>query len=330
MRQLHTTLFLMLFITFNVNAQKTKIRGFMDINSTYNSVNGTASFGLGEQDLFITTDISDRLSFLGESVFKYSATSTSKFNVSLERAVFKYNFKGNHNFVAGKFHTPVNYWNDSYHHGRVFFPTIGRPELFNQKIIPIHTTGIGMMGENFGKLKMGYNLMIGNGLGSTDIKDNDRFKSYTIAGHMKPIEYLRIGMSAYIDKITDGSKKSNEDVSQQVYSVSVAYFNKFEFLGEMAYTNNSTDSLGRQSTIAAYIYMGYKIKDMIVPYVRLDYIGFGEQDMYYVHNKTNSYTIGVRYEINYLTALKFEYNYKLTELANTAGQTFNLQLALGF
>jgi len=302
----------------------------MDINSTYNSVNGTASFGLGEQDLFITTDISDRLSFLGESVFKYSATSTSKFNVSLERAVFKYNFKGNHNFVAGKFHTPVNYWNDSYHHGRVFFPTIGRPELFNQKIIPIHTTGIGMMGENFGKLKMGYNLMIGNGLGSTDIKDNDRFKSYTIAGHMKPIEYLRIGMSAYIDKITDGSKKSNEDVSQQVYSVSVAYFNKFEFLGEMAYTNNSTDSLGRQSTIAAYIYMGYKIKDMIVPYVRLDYIGFGEQDMYYVHNKTNSYTIGVRYEINYLTALKFEYNYKLTELANTAGQTFNLQLALGF
>ncbi len=105
--------------------QDTQIKGFVDVLTTYN--NDKVSFGFGEQDLFITSVINDRISFLAESVFKFTPSSPTQFSVSVERIVIKYNIKGNNDLILGKVHTPINYWNNTYHHGRVFFPTIDRP-----------------------------------------------------------------------------------------------------------------------------------------------------------------------------------------------------------
>src|ERR1043166_1419295 len=87
-------LILCLLCTKNSSAQKTVIRGFADVTSTLQD--NKLGFGLGEQDLFITSELTDRISFLGESVFKYSVSSATSFNVSIERIVIKYNFYGNH------------------------------------------------------------------------------------------------------------------------------------------------------------------------------------------------------------------------------------------
>ena len=102
--------------------QNTHIGGFIDALTTVQ--NGKVSFGFGEQDLFITSQLNDRFSFLGESVFKFTPSSPTEYSVSIERVVIKYNFAGNNNLLIGKHHTPINYWNDTYHHGRLFFPTI--------------------------------------------------------------------------------------------------------------------------------------------------------------------------------------------------------------
>ncbi|MDB5241687.1 MAG: hypothetical protein JWP57_2312, partial [Spirosoma sp.] len=114
-------------------AQRTQIRGFVDALTYYQ--NDKLNFSFGEQDLFITSEINERLSFLGETVFKYSPNSPTLFDISIERVILKYNYAGNHSILIGKHHTPVNYWNDTYHHGRVFFPTIERPLVFSQGII---------------------------------------------------------------------------------------------------------------------------------------------------------------------------------------------------
>src|SRR5689334_9854225 len=121
-----------IFSMKKMEAQSTQIRGFVDVYSRLQD--NKVSFGLGEQDLFITSELNDRFSFLGESVFKFSIGSPTTFDVSIERVVLKYNFSGNHNLLIGKHHTPINYWNDTYHHGRVFFPTIDRPLLFGANI----------------------------------------------------------------------------------------------------------------------------------------------------------------------------------------------------
>ena len=189
------------FIVFVCRGQETQIRGFAEVLAAYQDADKKVSFGLGEQDLFITSELTDRFSFLGESVFKFSASSPTQFDVSIERIVVKYNIKGNHNILVGKHHTPINYWNDTYHHGRVFFPTIYRPDLFADHFIPLHTTGISIQGHDLGKLKLGYDLMVGNGIGSAETSDNDKAKSLTAAVSIKPVEHLRIGISFYTDKI---------------------------------------------------------------------------------------------------------------------------------
>src|SRR5215467_4416242 len=138
-------------LSFQSSGQRTQIRGFLDVLTGLQD--DKVSFTLGEQDLFITSELSDRFSFLGESVFKFTAGTPTTFSVSIERAIVKYNFMGNHNLLIGKHHTPINYWNDTYHHGRVLFPTIYRPLLFEADIIPLHTTGVDLQGQNLGNLK---------------------------------------------------------------------------------------------------------------------------------------------------------------------------------
>jgi hypothetical protein len=76
-----TVFLLLLFSNKNSFAQRTVIRGFVDAYSTLQ--NGKLSFGLGEQDYFITSELNDRISFLGESVFKFSAGSPTTFDVSM-------------------------------------------------------------------------------------------------------------------------------------------------------------------------------------------------------------------------------------------------------
>jgi hypothetical protein len=320
--------------TCKLFAQNTQIRGFIDGTSTYQK--GQVSFGFEEQDLFITSQLNDRISFLGESVFKFSPTSSTDFNVSIERVVFKYNYAGNNNLLFGKHHTPINYWNDTYHHGRVFFPTIYRPLLFDANIIPLHTTGISLQGQNLGDLKFGYDLMIGNGLGSTDIEDNDKTKSVTAAIHIKPVEGLRIGTSYYHDIISKGATvhESTETIKHQVnqnlFTGSVAYFGKkFEVLAETTLAHNHTDTTGTKRTTASYIYAGVRVTNKLVPYAKVERLNYQQGEMYYHKDNTTSFIGGIRYEINYLAVIKLEYEHDNREIAGRLNR-ITAQFAIGF
>jgi hypothetical protein len=319
--------------SFKSFSQKTQIRGFMDLSTSLED--NKVSFGFGEQDLFITSELSDRFSFLGESVFKFTPSTPTTFSVSIERVIVKYNFSGNHNLLIGKHHTPINYWNDTYHHGRVFFPTIFRPLMFEYDIIPLHTTGVSLQGQNLGQLKFGYDLMIGNGLGSQDVLDNDKRKSITAAVHIKPAQGLRIGFSWYNDVMSAGSKTHggkliNWDVRQNLFSPSIAYFgDKVEVLAESTIGTNHTDTTGTKQTFAGYIYAGYKIKERIVPYVRFDRLHFQEGEILFDKNNTTSIVGGIRYNINYLTVVKLEYQHEETELEKDTNKLM-FQIAIGF
>ena len=327
------SIILFFYLSISAFSQNTQIRGFIDVTSAVQ--NDKLSFALGEQDLFITSEISDRISFLGESVFKFTNTTPTKFSVSVERIVIKYNVAGNHNILIGKHHTPVNYWNDTYHHGRVFFPTIYRPLLFDESIIPIHTTGINFQGQNLGKLKFGYDLLIGNGLGSTDILDNNSRKSITAAVHLKPIDDLRLGLSWYNDEIAKGSTlhdgdKLNWKVNQNLFTASAAYFgDKFEVLAEGSLGNNKSDTTGSQQTLAGYIYAGVKIHEKIVPYVRIDNLHFEEGEIFFHNNTKSSFVGGIRYNINYLSTLKLEYQHQHGAKDGNINK-FTMQFAIGF
>ncbi len=327
----------LLFSVKSVLGQRTQIRGFVDVSSSY--INNKVNFTLGEQDLFITSELNDRFSFLGESVFKYSVDSPTLFNVSVERVVLKYNYAGNHNILVGKHHTPVNYWNDTYHHGRVFFPTIDRPLVFSQNIIPLHTTGVSLQGQNLGQLRFGYDLMVGNGIGSGDLEDNDRFKSLTAAVHIKPVDNVRLGLSYYYDIISAGViphvhsgtiHMTKGNIKQNLLTASVAYFGKkYELLAETTLAKADSDSTGKQTTIASYVYAGLRVTEKLIPYVRVDNITYKDKEVLFQQDNKQSYIGGLRYEINYLTVLKLEYQQQISQLTQSSNQ-IKLQLAIGF
>jgi len=321
------------FGILNVQAQNTTIKGFVDVNTIVEKEK--LSFNLGEQDLFINSELNDRFTFLGETVFKFSLSSPTTFDLSIERIVMKYNFSGNHSLVLGKHHTPLNYWNDTYHHGRVFFPTIMRPLLFADNFIPLHTTGLGIQGQNLGNVMFGYDFMIGNGLGSNDFTDNDKAKSVTAAVHMKPMENLRIGASYYHDNISAGAKIHDghileHEVKQQLYSASIAYFGKkFEFLSEGTFARDHSDSTGGQNNFGMYAYTGVKLHEKFIPYVRFDYLDYDSGEIYFLKNDAVSITAGLRYVINYLAVVKLEYEYQDRQLTGGSNKV-SAQVAIGF
>ena len=319
------------FITIT-NAQITQIKGFVNVNTTFQ--NNKVAFGFDEQDLFITSVLSDKISFLGESVFKFSNTSSTSYAVSIERIIINYNLKGNNNLILGKVHSPINYWNDSYHHGRVFFPTIERPLLFAANIIPLHTIGIGLQGYDLGNIKFGYDLFVGNGLETMENLDNGKNKSITAAIHIKPADKLRLGVSWYHDVISKGATVHNKTlgwkVNQHLLSTSISRFGKkTEFLAEGTAGFNTTDSTHTQSTIAAYLYAGYKLTDKLVPYLRVDALQYQKGEIYYDVNNSTSFLAGIRYEINYLAVVKLEYQYQHSQLFNSSNK-ITVQFAIGF
>jgi hypothetical protein len=321
------SLLALLSFSNEIYAQKTKIRGFADVSAFY--ADDKLNFGFGEFDLFITSELGEHFSFLAETVFKYDPSSATE-----ERVIIKYNYIGNHSLLLGKHHTPINYWNDTYHHGRVFFPTIGRPLLFAAHIIPIHTTGLALQGLNLGKLKFGYNLMIGNGLGSNEITDNDKYKSVTAAIHIKPWDNWQIGASFYNDVISEGAeiygKIMDEKVDQQLFTGSLSYFgNKFELLAEGTVVNNKTDSSGSVQSFASYLYAGIIIKEKWVPYFRLDNLSYGDSDPYLGNDDTSSILAGLRYEISYLMVVKLEYQYENRDISGSENRIM-AQFAIGF
>lgn len=326
-------LFVVLSLLNQLIAQDTKIRGFVDVGAYISD--DKLDFELGEYDLFITSELNNRISFLGETVFHYELDS-KEFKVSLERIIIKYNYSGNHSLLIGKHHTPINYWNDSYHHGRVFFPTVNRPHLFEHNILPIHTTGLSLQGMNLGKLRFGYDFMVGNGIGSTDVEDNDKFKSVTAAVHIKPKDNMRIGASYYNDVISQGAVIKgtviDEKINQQLYSASFAYFgSKLEVLAEATISNNRANSTGSVNSIATYLYAGYRIKEKFVPYARIDKLNFQEDELFYINNDVTAFVTGLRYEINYLAVVKLEYQYDSVHVHDAGSlNRLKLQIAIGF
>jgi len=313
-------------------AQDTQIRGFANVD--INIKNDQLNFGFGEWDLFITSDLNDKFSFLGETTFKYSPSAATEFGVTVERLIVNFNYKGNHSILVGKHHTPVTFWNDTYHHGRVFFPTVGKPLLFGAGIVPIHTTGIAFQGLTLGKLKWTYNLMIGNGIGSHEISDNDKFKSVTASTYIQPVNNLKVGASYYNDVISKGAEYKGgtaaEKFNQQLFTGSVSYFgNKFEVLAEGTFVNNNGDSTGVARSYATYVYTGVRLNENWIPYVRVDYLTYESGEAYFGNEDTFSFVGGIRYEITYLIVVKMEYQQFDREVSGHS-KLVSAQIAIGF
>jgi hypothetical protein len=346
---------LLIFKDLNCQEKKTIFNGFGHQEfSLFSKDTLNGYFSIGEHDFFVRSNISDKISFLGEYVFRFNRNSPTNFLPSIERSFLKINYHNQHAIIAGKIHTPVNYWNDVYHHGRVFFPVIDRPSAFSY-FVPLHTLGMQFQGQNMGKLNWGYDVVLGNGISSTDNFQRGLSPSLTAAFHIKPIDGMRIGLSHYYDYLDQNSYGAHSGhgtapdvpinnaysgpLEFQLSSFSFAYFSKKnELLLESSINHSKTDTLGLARNWSSFIYYGYKINEKNIPYILFDYLKTAANDLHVYPLEIRKIALGYRHEFNYLTNVKIQIENSMMHhglmkdepMHDHANWGLRIQLAYGF
>lgn len=317
-------------------AQESRLRGFVDITASATSERGVpSSFGVGQYDLYLTAKLSDRLSFLGESVFEYD----DMFLVDVERVIVSFAATSRHRISAGKFHTPLGFWNTAYHHGALLQPTISRPQLFRFEdeggLLPIHATGVQVSGRDLSRWHLGYDLMVANGIGATPAGDNDNAKAVALSLHSQVTSAFRVGASAYLDRIAAGTEGMNgaplpEDVDARLMGAFAVYEgDAVEFSGEFLHVaHRPRTSAARSGTDAWYLYAGYRLGHF-VPYLRIDEMRLPPADPYFATADFRQGLVGLRRDLSEAAVAKAELSRRRSGTGPVVTQ-LQVQIAVGF
>jgi hypothetical protein len=314
-------------------AQETQIRGFTDVVAAAGQRDSTTGFRLGQFDLFITSKLADHISFLGETVFEYD----DDFVVDVERVIVAFTPKPYFKIAMGKHHTPIGYWNNAYHHGAMLQPTIHRPEMFRFEdeggVLPIHTVGLLVSGRDISAAHLGYDLMVGNGSGSTTKGDNDRAKSYTAAVHAQVTTDFLVGASVYSDDIAPGTARPGggqltQPVRQEMGGAHIVYDGAHgELRAEWQHIRVHTPGTTPNDADAGYAYAGVRLGNF-VPYGRYDVIDLRDGNPWLAVPSMHGGLLGLRYDVATSVVVKGEYGVR--RAGGATARTLELQVAIGF
>jgi hypothetical protein len=302
------------------------------------------TFQAGEFDLFITSKLSERLSFLSEIVL--GPDDTNVFGLDIER--YQLTYKANRYFAAtaGRFHTSIGYYNTAYHHGVWFSTAEGRPIMYlfedSGGILPVHMVGVNVTGAvpHTTKLGLHYVAEVGNGLTSNTnniaIESVQNFvsdrnaKATNVAAYIRPemVSGLQIGGSWYHDRLYPTGEAG---VTQNIESAYVVYLTPdWEFLNEAVLLTNKQDGIiAPFRSPMSYIQAARKF-GIYKPYFRYQYVRdhLGDplnllQGTYY------GPSVGLRIDFAEYAAFKLQYNH-LYQSTRMAGNGLNAQVAFTF
>jgi hypothetical protein len=300
-----------------------------------------SAFQAGEFDLFMTSKLSEHLSFLTEMVF--GSDATNEFGIDIERYQLTYRLNDYFSASAGRFHTSIGYYNTAYHHGNWFSTADGRPIMYlfedSGGVLPVHTVGVTMTGlvPQTGSLGLHWVAEMGNGRASSPASEpaqnfySDRnHKAFNLAAYIRPeqIRGLQIGGSFYHDRL---APPGVPHVSQDIASGYVVFTTPtWEFLNEAVLLSNHLDSTGLTfRSPMAYTQVGRKF-GIYRPYFRYQYVNdrMGDpvnilQGIYY------GPSVGLRMDFSEYAAFKLQYN-RLWKGNLPAANGLNAQVAFTF
>jgi hypothetical protein len=288
------------------------------------------NFNTGTFALFVTSQLSDRLSVLSEVSF---SSSGNKSSFELQRLMVRYNIQDYFSVRAGKMFTPIGYWNNQFTLGLVLQPTIQRPAALRTVsdggVLQYKDNGVQIEGENITSARLSYKVLFGNGIGYFGSNEKpDHHIGVTAQVAAEPIEGLKIIASGMFDRIEKGKPNPNGTISSlpengelQLLVGSVAYMNpekKPEFIAEFLHQTSTFETMGKRSSYSGYFYGGYKVTNKITPYFLYNYTQAGQSntqsDPYFapLPVNINLLTLGARYKFNSSFVVKVEYEMATT------------------
>jgi hypothetical protein len=328
-----------------------RIRGFGDVNLHGNTRKGdTTSFTLGQLNLFVTSDISEKFKFLSEIVFEggpdniygVKRGANNAFSVDVERFIVQYSYNDYLNVEAGRFHTAIGYYNTAYHHSTWFQTTTGRPFLFDFEdrggILPIHTVGVSASGLiPSGGLGLRYVAEVGNGRASRsplteepvqNVVDDQNHKAYNLALFARPeaIRGLQVGFSAYRDIL---APVNNPRIGETILAAHAVFVRpQFEWLNEALLVRHSVFGTSRVFDTPGFYTQISKQFGSYRPYFRYQYVNASDAEPVFPDVRLRQGpSVGIRYDASESVALKLQYDY--TSLRGQAAVNA-LALQVGF
>lgn len=319
----------------------TWLHGFADVGLNYSGRtldDGTKErgFGVGSLDFYLTPKIGDRVKSLVELIFEVDREGHME--TELERLQIGYAFGDYATLWAGRFHTPLGYWNTAFHHGQQIQTSILRPRFLNFEeqdgVIPTHMVGLwGSGGARVGEGRLSYDIFAANGPKIGEISsgsdgelnpntfgdDNTSFAfgmnlGYDFAG---ALDGLRVGAHALTSRV-DGFDGGGTRVSRARLNLLGGYAvyaaDDWEVIGEFYQFLNRDRSAGAgtRSSVAGFVQAG-RLIGSFTPYARFEGAGFSQGDNYFSRLKEGeSYrraVAGLRYDLTPTAALKVEGNH---------------------
>src|SRR5438309_3862484 len=267
-----------------------RMRGFGDITLHGDNNKGdTTSFSLGQLNLFVTSDVSEKFKFLSEIVFE--AGTDNAVGVDVERLLLQYAPNDYFNLSAGRYHTAIGYYNTAYHHSTWLQTATGRPFLFEFEdkggILPIHNVGVSASGLiPSGKLQLHYVAEVGNGRASRspldeavqNVVDENNLKAFNLALFARPekIRGLQVGFSGYRDVLTPLNQARIGETIFDAYGVIVRP--NFEWLNEALVIRHAPQGASRIFHTPGFYSQISKRFGSYRPYFRYQYVNAPDND----------------------------------------------------
>jgi hypothetical protein len=326
----------------DLNRTLLNIRGFSDVTLHGDNHKGdTTSFTIGQVDLFISSNVSDRLKFLSETVFE--AGQDNLFGVDIERILLTYSFNDSLNIGVGRFHSAIGYYNTAYHHSTWFQTTTGRPFLFEFEdgggILPIHNVGATVSGRvPSGTLGLHYVAEVGNGRASNSLLDpnvqavqnvvdenNGKSVNFEVFARPEAIPGLETGFSVYRDNVY---AQNLPKIGQTIMDAFVVFTRpRFEWLNEALLIRHAPEGGHVFDTPGFYTQISRRW-GLYRPYFRYQYVNVSPHEpLFSAVGLRHGPSVGLRYDIADFAAVKLQYDYTVLRMQQAISA---LALQVGF
>jgi hypothetical protein len=328
-----------------------RIRGFGDISVHGDTRKGDhTSFSLGQLDLFVTSDVSDKFKFLSEIVFEagpeniygVAAGEPNSFGVDIERYLLQYSPNDYFSLSAGRVHTAIGYYNTAYHHSSWLQTTTGRPLLFDFEdhggILPIHMVGVSATGQiPSGAMGLHYVAEVGNGRASRqpldeepvqNEEDDQNHKAFNLALFARPeaIHGLQTGISYYRGQLVPENRPAMSESIIAAHAILVRP--KYEWLNEALVDRHALLGTSQAFNTPGFYSQVSKQFAAYRPYLRYQYLNASNREpLFRDVGLRHGPSAGLRFDASESVALKFQYDY--TFLRNQPGIS-QLALQMGF
>jgi len=283
-----------------------------------------------------------------------------------ERFHIKYSFADELKLSLGQFHSPIGYWNRTFHHGSILFDTVERPFFLDfdanknaSTVTPVHY--IGMMADGIFETddaQWKYQFGAGNGSeistnqntsgdrpeieSGTSINSDNINLSYHLSYHPDEQPY-HLGFFVMRNEVQESGSLTDNSITQyqakltdqNLYGLEASYkMGNFDLIAEHFWFRhtNQADRAGAYNASAFYIQLGYQFSAPLKAIYRYSQLDLEAGDLYFdilgaEEQYHNVFTL--KYELNEFNAIKLEADQQ-SFLYGAQGNVYTIRLQWSF